>query len=108
MLKWVVLMKLFLDDLRFPLKPTWTIARSYDEAVRLVEQYGFPSKVSFDHDLGDGPTGCDFAHYLINLDLDKGLMPEHFSFRVHSANPIGAANIEGLLSGYLRWKFGDV
>jgi hypothetical protein len=38
------------------------------------------------------------------LDLDAGTMPVNFQFQVHSANPIGRQNIEGLLDGYIRWK----
>lgn len=97
-------MKLFLDDLRNPPTLTWCVARSYEEAVTLVQKHGFPEHVSFDHDLGDGPTGMDFAHYLIAIDLDHGIMPKNFTYTVHSANPIGAENIATLLDRYIRWK----
>ena len=36
--------------------------------------------------------------------MQHAFFPENFSWRVHSANPIGAANIEGLMSGYLAHK----
>src|ERR1044071_4353893 len=98
-------MKLFLDDLLDPPNGlSWWIARSYEEAVTLVQKHGFPEHVSFDHDLGDGPTGMDFAHYMIEIDLDHGIMPKNFTYTVHSANPIGEKNIEALLDGYIRWK----
>ncbi len=103
--------KLFLDDVRDPPDDTWTLARSYSEAVALVEQHGFPDEVSFDHDLGKAPvledkSGLDFAHFLINLDLDTGAMPNNFTFHVHSANPAGRDNIVGLMEGYLRFRGG--
>ncbi len=99
-------MKLFLDDIRQPPDDTWTVARSYEEGMSLVQQYGFPAEVSFDHDLGTGPTGMNFAHYLIALDLDDNTMPSNFKYTVHSANPIGAKNIEALLDQYIQWKRG--
>jgi hypothetical protein len=97
-------MHLFLDDNRIPPDLTWYLARSYDEAVRIVQKHGFPDHVSFDHDLGDGPSGMDFAHWLVEIDLDHDIMPVNFTFSVHSANPVGKANIEGLLNGYIGWK----
>lgn len=97
-------MKLFLDDERFPPADdnVWFIVRNYDEAVDFVETYGFPDFISFDHDLGpDEKTGADFAHYLVNRDLDNEDMPEGFTFYVHSQNPIGKTNIESLLNNYM-------
>jgi hypothetical protein len=46
----------------------------------------------------------DFAKWLVNLDLDGILMPDDFQFHVHSANPTGAANIQGLLDNYMASK----
>lgn len=104
---------LFLDDERMPKTSdrTWVIARSMSQAVELVKANGMPSFISFDHDLGCNevgeplPTGYDFAHWLVKMDMDKIYMiPEDFGFFVHSANPQGAANIQGLLTRYLRFK----
>lgn len=114
-------MKLFLDDIRFPPKKknfwaalkslffkendNFVIARSVDEAVAIVTKNGFPDYISFDHDLGENSkTGHDFAKWLVNYDLDTGLMPENFSYYIHSANPVGAENIKGLLDQYLEYK----
>lgn len=99
---------LFLDDVRelrtiYPgADPSgWVICRSYDEAVDAVRR-SWPEFVSFDHDLGDGvPSGMDFAKFLVAHDLDHGGMPDGFRYAVHSANPPGAANINGLLANYL-------
>lgn len=79
----------------------WILARSHDEAIKLIKEKGFPTFVSFDHDLGDGKDGIAVARYLIEADLDHGSMPANFDFEVHSANPVGRANIRGLLENYI-------
>ena len=100
--------RMFVDDVRDPEwtypddAEGWVVVRDYTSAVALVCQHGWPNHVSFDHDLGTGPSGYDFAHWLVQHDLEHGGMPADFSYRVHSANPIGAVNIHGLVSGYLR------
>lgn len=129
---------LFLDDIRMPGDVTWidigngksyhesrgaswSIVRSYNEAVAWVIENGFPDIVSFDHDLGyeeysliDGKvvmtnvieekTGLDFAKWLVEYDLDTNTMPKDFSFTVHSRNPIGTKNIQLYLDNYLQTK----
>lgn len=103
---------LWLDDTRNPLytlnSQEWTIARTYQEAVDLVKKLGFPRYVSFDHDLGivDGveENGADFAHWLVEYDLDHNQMPADFTFFVHSANPQGSINISSLLNNYMRFR----
>lgn len=84
----------------------WMIARSVVEAEHHIRQRGAPGFIAFDHDLGEGkPTGYDFAKELVDRDLDGSLgLPRGFSYEVHSANPVGAANIRGLLDGYLAFR----
>ena len=91
----------------------WVIARSYGDAIIEVLNRGFPSYVSFDHDLGhDKYTGYDLAKQLVENDIISGDKEsrtaykffENFAFYVHSQNPIGKANIEGLLNNYLEFK----
>lgn len=103
--------KLFLDDVRNPSwvhngnPDDWIVCRSMEQAVNVVNNLGWPSMISFDHDLGyQVPTGMDFAKWLVNLDLDGFCMPDDFQFHVHSANPTGAANIKGLLDNYMATK----
>lgn len=99
--------KMFIDDERFPVDETMVIVRSLDEAKSKIEELGVPEFISFDHDLGDNvPTGFDLAKFLVekDLDLDGKFLPENFSFYVHSANPVGKKNIEGLLGQYLEFK----
>ena len=95
---------LFLDDLRDPPDDQWVAARSFADAVSHVTRHGIPDRISFDHDLGANvPTGQDFARWLIEQHLDgMQTFPKTFSYTVHSANPPGAANIRGLLDGFLR------
>lgn len=96
---------MFIDDLRdasmyysFPI----VTVRSYDEAVQYIEEHGLPDFISFDHDLGDvvntpERTGYTFAKYLIEYIMDH-CSTARFDYVVHSANPVGKANIEGYLS----------
>jgi hypothetical protein len=101
--------KLFLDDERFPAGDEfWLIARSSMEAINTCKLLGCPSFISFDHDLGGDDTAMVFVHWLINYDLDHpGFIPDDFSFEVHSQNPIGKANIEGLLNSYLKQRISN-
>lgn len=74
-----------------------------EEAIEIIDKRGCPNHISFDHDLGmEERTGYDFADWLVDKDLDNpGFLPSDFTYNVHSANPVGAANIRGLLSRYL-------
>ena len=103
------MMKLYLDDVRDLPDESFLLARSYEEAVLFVKENGIPPFISFDHDLGVDenekllPTGFDFAKWLVEMDMDNIYkFPENFSFNVHSANPVGKANIEGYLNNYLK------
>jgi hypothetical protein len=101
--------KLFVDDERFPPDDDpaapWVIVRNMEEATHTILTMGFPIMISFDHDLGENiPTGFDIAKWLVDYDLDFDVIPVDFDFYVHSQNPVGASNIEGLLRGYLNHK----
>lgn len=100
--------KLYLDDIRNPKGDGFDVVRSFDEAVTYCSINGCPSYISFDHDLGPDPlkTGFDFANWLVETDLDMegNWIPEDFEFNVHSANPVGASNIEGILKSYLNFR----
>lgn len=98
--------KLYIDDVRTPRDPgDWFIVRTVDEAKALINEIGFPNFISFDHDLGNHKeTGFDFAKWLVQQDQDYQVLGEDFTYFVHSANPIGAANIIGLMEGWLKFK----
>ncbi len=103
--------KLYLDDIRDLPNESYYLVRSCDEAILFVEEYGIPSFISFDHDLGLdennqlAKTGFDFAKWLVEMDLNNiFLFPENFSFYVHSANSVGKENIHSYLTNYLKFK----
>lgn len=107
---------LFLDDIRMPFEASvyaksrginpaiyaeeWIIVRDYSEFTDWIIKNGLPELISFDHDLGeaDEHTGMDCAKWLVNYCLDnKCVLPK---WAVHSANPAGYDNINGLLLGF--------
>lgn len=94
---------LFLDDERFPPDDgrNWVVARSSAVALAIIDQDGWPEFISFDHDLGGDDTAMVFIHGILDtlMDQDRGLP---FSWIVHSANPVGAENIAGLLCAFER------
>ena len=115
--------KIYLDDIRTPIDDSWIVVRNYDEFVEKVSQIGIQNieTISLDHDLGDTAmkeyfnnvspnfildynnihekTGYDCAKWLVNQCMDHKLnMPTVY---VHSANPIGSANIMGYINNYL-------
>lgn len=97
---------LFLDDERFPPLDgrAWLIARTVEQAQTTIRVLGWPSYISFDHDLGPGEaTGFDFAKWLVESAMDgEPAFPEGWGFFIHSQNPVGKANIDGLIIAYLR------
>lgn len=111
--------KLYIDDLRNPPDRSWVVVRSVDAAKEYIQTYGYPHFISFDHDLGmkgkilpnglwvgeetEQPDGYDFAKWLCAMDMDEPWMSRlKFSYQVHSANPIGSANIIGYLNNYFE------
>ena len=98
--------KMFLDDERFAEDyyddGEFYTTRSVEDAIEVIEEISCPSFISFDHDLGLGKTGMDFAKWLIEMDLDSpGFIPDNFTFNVHSANPVGRINIMSIMDNYL-------
>jgi hypothetical protein len=93
-------MKLYLDDERNPKTAGWTIVRNFEEFVKCIESHGLPVEMSLDHDLGESiPTGYDCVKWMIyekEFDLRK------VSINVHSANPVGKANMEGLINSWIK------
>jgi len=94
--------KLFLDDERYPSQEGWFIARSSQEAIELVEKIGMPCEIAFDHDLGGDDTSIKFIWWVIDQHYDNGLEIGDLQYSIHSQNPIGAANIKGLMEGFLN------
>lgn len=105
--------KLFLDDIRtvemvYPNAKSdeFVVVRTYEAFIKHIQQHGLPNFISFDNDLGLlasgslAPDGYAAAKWLV---YDSGLDLSSLSFRVHSANPVAAEQIRGLLNNYLRF-----
>ena len=115
---------LYLDDIRKPLANHWQVVTNYDEFVSHIRLNGLENYelISLDHDLGEQAmdefynnalpnytlnydnivnekTGLDCAKWLVAESMTKKIpLPQIY---VHSANPIGSANIMGYLNNYL-------
>lgn len=101
------MVQMYLDDLRKPkTNKDWVILRSSNAAIDYVKEHGMPEFASFDHDLGGDDTAIVFLKWLIEYDMDNGnnVIPKTFNWSVHSANPVGAKNIDGLLQSYMKTK----
>lgn len=121
--------RLFLDDERVPIDcatymytrgvdcriyhEEWIAVKNYKQFVAWITENGLPDVISFDHDLADvrynpataqtivvhhEKTGMDCAKWLVDYCLDNKL--ELPNFMVHSANPAGTDNINGLLKNF--------
>lgn len=84
-------MKLFVDDERFPVDNTWDIARTFHEAIYLLERHEY-TEISLDHDLAcfygnREMTGQDILNWLIARKMSDLHVP--LFVHVHSQNPVG-------------------
>ena len=117
--------RLYLDDVRTPLDDDWIIARNYEEFVSIIKFNGLENfdVISLDHDLGeqsmveyytnvknnykldynnivDEKTGYDCCRFLVSESMSKNIpLPQMY---VHSANPIGSANMMGYINNYFK------
>lgn len=98
--------RMFIDDERDPPngETDWVVCRRPQEVYNSIVRHGFPTFISFDHDLGADMTGYDIAKDLVDEDMHRHgkFIPRDFDFYVHSQNPIGAKNIRCYLSAYLK------
>lgn len=116
-------MYLYLDDIRIPTDPNWKLVKNYDEFVAHIKLNGLENYevISLDHDLGDDAMTEYFSNVKTNYTLDykniqektgmdcvKWLIDESMrtniplpQIYVHSANPIGSANMMGYINNYL-------
>lgn len=105
-------LKLFLDDLRSvemiydkTEADSFDIVRTYDDFVMYIKSNGLPDFISFDNDLGldaneeVAPDGYACAKWLV---YESGLDLSNLKFKVHSANPVAAEQIRGLLTNYIN------
>lgn len=105
--------KLFLDDIRTidmvydkSMEAEFDIVRSYEAFVQYIKKNGLPNFISFDNDLGLGengkiaPDGLAAAKWLV---YESSLDLKNLEFHVHSANPVAAEQIKGLLNNYINF-----
>ena len=113
---------LYLDDVRIPTEGEWQVVKNYDEFVAHIKLNGLENyeTISLDHDLGESAmqeyytntkpnfeldynrieekTGMDCARFLVAESMITNIpLPQIF---VHSANPIGSANMMGYINNY--------
>ena len=87
------------------LESEFDIVRTYEAFVNYIKQEGLPKFISFDNDLGldmngkVAPDGYAAAKWLV---YESGLDLRDLEFKVHSANPVAAEQIRGLLTNYIR------
>jgi hypothetical protein len=94
-----------LDDPERPIRHTpvgWVGVKTPKEAIRLLKT-GQVTEISFDHDLGESwwGNGYTVARFIEREAYFGRLQPIEYS--IHSANPIGAENIEKAMASALRW-----
>ena len=92
-------MKIFLDDIRNPPDSSWTVVRNAFDAISLIIMGGVEF-ISFDHDLGLAMTGADVAKFIEERAYLNHIQPPNYS--IHSANPVGARNIQAAMSSANR------
>lgn len=120
---------LYLDDVRTPTETLpgyhpWNVVTNYDEFVDWITKNGIPDLISFDHDLGEEHTNDYFSQFakqgyqVPNYDeykektgLDCAKFVAEYCQKmnvplkgccVHSANPVGAKNIQSYINGFHR------
>jgi len=116
-------LRLYLDDIRTPVDDDWIVVRNYNEFVAQLKLNGLGNfeVISLDHDLGEGAmveyytnvknnymldynnieerTGMDCCRYLVSDSMNEKIpLPQVY---IHSANPIGSANMMGYINNYL-------
>lgn len=86
-------MKLFVDDAR-PVPPGWVLARTVDEALRLLDQDVY-EEVSLDYVIMGGGTFFPVAQHLAGMESSR--RPK--KVRLHSSSPQGARLLYLTLQG---------
>ncbi|SHI94643.1 Predicted esterase YcpF, UPF0227 family [Mesonia phycicola] len=104
---------LFLDDIRSAdmvyepiFSNSFDVVRSYEEFVKYITTFGLPDFISFDNDLGldtNGEVALDGYAATKWLIYESGLDLSNLQFAVHSANPVAAEQIKGLLNNYIKF-----
>lgn len=93
--------KVWLDDER-PMPDGYTHhCKTAEEAIDLISQ-DIVSEISLDHDLGEGrKTGYDVACF-IEIQTQLGNLG-YIRCRIHSQNPVGAANMKKAIQNVYKY-----
>lgn len=107
-------MKLYLDDIRFPLltykKPEeWeTIRNPLELFMVFCTNYKDITHISFDHDLNyynendEEITGYKCLQFICDFMLEKNIDPSNYIFYFHTANPVGKKNMQSYWNNFQR------
>lgn len=92
--------KIWVDDVR-PVPAGYEGTKSVNETISLIEEIekngGSIDLIDLDHDLGDyARDGGDAINILDYLVMNEKLYP----ISIHTANPVGRANMERILRRY--------
>lgn len=85
---------------------TFDIVRTYEAFVDYINKNGLPDFISFDNDLGldkNGNIALDGYAAAKWLVYKSGLNLVNLKYKVHSANPVAAEQIRGLLDNYIKF-----
>ena len=96
-------MKLWLDDERPAPDDTWTHVLTASHCIYLLgcRSVFLVTELSLDHDLGDGNgTGYSVACWLEEEAASGRYVPP--VIRIHSANPVGRANMQRAIDSIER------
>lgn len=101
--------KLFVDDIRNAPDDSWVVARTVTEAIRTIDKFEI-EELSLDHDISHQVTieklsrpypcnecFCAVAHYIGASFMREPVTPK---VTLHTSNPVGAAEMKGILGGY--------
>ena len=97
--------RLFIDDERMPANYSFIIARNSYDAIWMMQAYGLPIEIAFDHDLGGDDTAMKVVAYLEELvRIKEQPLPKNFVYSVHSQNPVGKRNIIAAMQNIISWS----
>ena len=101
-------LNIFVDDERDPPPGDWLVARTASGCEQILKTRA-SAIISFDHDLGCDdtgatlPSGHDCVRLLIEAAMDRpDVVADLRIIVLHSANPVGRANMRGLIEGAVR------
>lgn len=105
-------MRLWIDDVRKPpIDAGWTWCKTSKHALdcisigmgyaRLKEEIPYYI-ISFDHDLGENDTTIPIAKYFEELAYNG--VDFKLEWTIHSANPVGKANLQRILESMERFQ----